>query len=160
MSAEFKPLIWRDHQGRKHIDAMMFCIHEAGHAVAALTLGFRVLDVRIEANSDPPRGLTRYWPDWPVDRTKTRENLIVCWAGPAAQVLHSGSDYGCDEDFDRLERLSGEMGLNDAELHNLRRAAEDLLRREHRALDTIARELLATRGGPIGVDRLRALIGH
>lgn len=72
--------------------------HEAGHALATISVGARIRSVTLEPDwDDGPRRHADIVVEWTVDRADGRkfdEKLVlVALAGPVAEMIHTGDPY-------------------------------------------------------------------
>ncbi len=72
--------------------------HEAGHAFMAIYVAARVRSVTIQPDwDDGPERHTDIQVEWPLDQFTTRElnekSVLVAFAGPVAEMIHSGEPY-------------------------------------------------------------------
>jgi hypothetical protein len=136
-------------------------LHEAGHAVVALRLGYRVQAVRL---TGPARGEVELAPRVLPDTAPVQEGRVMLkLAGVCAQATLAETPRGL------LEGAAGDLGGATALavslvgrqkalplVHLLLRQTEALLRREQAAVRRVQEALLA-RGALTG-DEVRALV--
>lgn len=117
------------------------CLHESGHAVCALDLGYQVTSVELT----PERGLTKVRePRW-KDDDQLRDRLTIAVAGRIAESI-AGYDppdeYG-DGDADIIRRVLYDIRDTDfMELDRAERRAKRILVRRWQQVENLAAALL------------------
>ena len=159
-------------------DCSLLAIHEAGHAVIGLDLGFRILDVSIAGNDAP--GAVDFAPLRPKmihgkPTTKALRTLEaygqVCLAGPTAELWsdpnafnledYAWPDTRCEaegwaQDVTEVMRLSAKIDMPEWFRHIARKTRERVEQHWH-AIEIVADALL--RQGTLTEEELTALVG-
>src|SRR5882757_10302766 len=161
------------------LDCSLLAIHEAGHAVIGLDLGFRILNVSIAGNA--AAGTADFAPLRPrmlhdKPSTKALRKLEaygqVCLAGPTAELWsdpnafnledYAWPDRGADaegwaQDVTEVMRFAAKLGTPEW-FREIARKTRARVEQQWRAIETVADALL--RQGTLTEDELLAVLGR
>jgi ATP-dependent Zn protease len=113
--------------------------HEAGHAVIAGALGYKVRLVIID-----PNGGGECQCDDPPEEERERK-IMLCFAGPAAQRKHepgSWKGWHGNDDYRKAVELVQGLGVSDERLNALIRETHGLVERHWARIERFAHVLL------------------
>jgi hypothetical protein len=128
---------------------MAAAYHEAGHAVAAHTLGAVLGNVIINADGSGemnyitrgPCSLRTAW-----GRFRAKRWIVVAYCGPEAELRFVGGDVtaidGCGADLEMAYALAKRLGLNADERNHLVGVSVRLVEARWRAIEIVARALI------------------